>query len=165
MKPANSRVTPEPEVKHLGAERGRAQCIWKCKVPCGPCDNDESPRCQRLTRKYLERHRRIWTWPYQHSDWSQLFILVSHYFFKIVKCPSSLFWSWCLQGKTSIFISFQRFTKICLKNYISGLAFKVTNTIYISHNLHTWLQQYQGMLPLLGAIKTLLCTMASSPPD
>lgn len=83
---------------------------------------------------------------------SQLFILTSHYFFKIVKCPSYF----CLGAyKMSICISFQRFTKIVFfKNYISGLAFKATDTKYVSHKLylHTWRRRYQLVSPRLISV-------------
>lgn len=51
------------------------------------------------------RHRRMQTWPHWHLDLSQLSILISHSFSKIVRCPSFLFLSWCISGKMSIFMS------------------------------------------------------------
>lgn len=84
--------------------------------------------------------------------------------FLIVKCPSFLFLSWCLQGKTSVFISFQRFT-IFFKNCLSGLAFKASNTISINHKPYPQTQLWRYHLKSLQVlpVETLLCTVTAVP--
>lgn len=136
----------------------------------------EWPRCgpvtvkitggQGLTRWHVEGHRRTWAWPHWHLDWSQLFILVSHYFFKIVTFLFLILVLVLIRKDVSFHKLLKIYKILFFKSYTLGLALKATNTIYISHTLylHTW-RQYQRVSPLLRAIKTLLCSMTSIPPD
>lgn len=52
---------------------------------CSKSDNEEPPECQGLIRRCLQKHGRMWTWSHCHFDLSQLFILISYFFFKIHK--------------------------------------------------------------------------------
>lgn len=153
-------------MKQLGAEEGRTRLI--CHGEARVYVTRKSPEYQAGPRQGAQvdtwKNVAMTTLPLGFVTFHFNFSLFSHC--KTVKCPSFLFLPWCLQGRMSVSISFQRFTKVILKKkktYIAGLAFVATNTVSMHHKLYpqTWLWQYHLKSSLFMPVEILSRTTTS----